>query len=63
MHLKEGVVDGSIVFTGSTNWSDGGETKQDNQLTVEISPAAASVATGRIGMIHTNMLNKAKESK
>jgi len=56
MHLKELVVDGTIVVTGSTNWSASGESQQDNQLTVEISPAAAAVATARIGAIHAHML-------
>jgi phosphatidylserine/phosphatidylglycerophosphate/cardiolipin synthase-like enzyme len=57
MHLKQGVIDGAIVFTGSTNWSDGGETKQDNQLDVEINPLKAAIATARIGAIHANMLS------
>ena len=60
MHLKEGVVDGTILFTGSTNWSTGGESLQDNQLTVEINPVAAAMATARIGAIHASMLQKQK---
>lgn len=59
MHLKEGVIDGTILFTGSTNWSTGGESLQDNQLTVEINPVAAGMATARIGAIHAHMLQKA----
>jgi phosphatidylserine/phosphatidylglycerophosphate/cardiolipin synthase-like enzyme len=61
MHLKEGVVDGSIFFSGSTNWSGGGEHLQDNQLTVEINPMVAALATARIGAIHAAMLAKAKK--
>jgi hypothetical protein len=62
MHLKEGVIDGVIHFSGSTNWSTGGESLQDNQLTVEINPVAAAMATARIGAIHASMLAKAKPS-
>ncbi len=60
MHLKEGVIDGVIIFTGSTNWSGGGEAAQDNQLDVEINPLKAVVAMARIGAIHANMLAKMK---
>jgi hypothetical protein len=60
MHLKEGVIDGVVHFSGSTNWSTGGESLQDNQLTVEINPVAAAMATARIGAIHASMLAKAK---
>ena len=59
MHLKVGVIDGTILFDGSTNWSGGGESKQDNQLTVSIDPIMAAMATTRISAIHTNMLQKA----
>ena len=62
MHMKELVIDGTVLVTGSTNWSDGGESKQDNQLTVEINPVAASMATARIGAIHANMLTKMKQA-
>ena len=60
MHMKEGVVDGVIHFSGSTNWSTGGESLQDNQLTVEINPVAAAMATARIGAIHAHMLAKVR---
>jgi phosphatidylserine/phosphatidylglycerophosphate/cardiolipin synthase-like enzyme len=33
MHLKLANIDGLDVVTGSTNWSTGGETAQENQLT------------------------------
>jgi phosphatidylserine/phosphatidylglycerophosphate/cardiolipin synthase-like enzyme len=62
MHLKHGVVDGTILFDGSTNWSNSGEALQDNQLTISIDPVAAGLATARIGAIHAHMLQKAAAS-
>ena len=58
MHMKELVVDGRIVVTGSTNWSTGGESKQDNQLTVIFDRAEAHAARTRIDAIHAHMLAK-----
>ena len=52
-HLKSGVVDGTVVFTGSTNWSASGEELQDNSLTVFISPAEAAQFSTRFTAIHT----------
>lgn len=59
MHLKTVVVDSCIVVHGSTNWSEGGETKQDNELQVLVDPSEAALVTTRISAIHTNMLSKA----
>jgi phosphatidylserine/phosphatidylglycerophosphate/cardiolipin synthase-like enzyme len=58
MHLKMMVIDGTVLVTGSTNWSAGGEHLQDNELTVAIHPARAAEARIRIGEIHAHMLTK-----
>ena len=61
MHLKMGVIDGLDIFTGSTNWSTGGESLQDNQLTVhrDNTGMVAFEARTRMDLIHTNMLTVA----
>ena len=58
MHLKTAVIDAAVTLHGSTNWSYGGESKQDNELIVRLDPAEAAVVTTRIAQIHTRMLAK-----
>lgn len=52
IHLKEFVIDGAIRASGSTNWSAGGEAKQDNELTVIMNAGVAAEATARIDAVH-----------
>lgn len=58
MHLKMLVAD-DVRVSGSTNWSDGGESKQDNELTVVADKIVADEAADRIAEIHAWMLTHA----
>lgn len=58
MHLKLIVIDGWLTIGGSTNWSTGAETKQDNEMTVIADPYIAAESRARIDAIHANMLAK-----
>jgi len=52
------VVDGLYLITGSTNWSQGGEQLQDNQLTLSRVPLAAAEARAIIDLDHDDMLKQ-----
>jgi phosphatidylserine/phosphatidylglycerophosphate/cardiolipin synthase-like enzyme len=60
MHMKLMVIDGTLVASGSTNWSDAAEHLQDNELTIALHPARAAEARLRISAIHRHMLDQAR---
>ena len=57
-HDKLMVIDGLYLITGSTNWSFGGETEQDNQLTLTRDPIACAEARAVIDLDHDVMLKQ-----
>jgi hypothetical protein len=57
-HDKLVVVDGLYLIAGSTNWSQGGEQLQDNQLTISRVPLAAAEARAIVDLDHDEMLKQ-----
>jgi len=57
-HLKMVIVDGIYTVKGSTNWSLGGEQKQDNELTVCNSAVVAAEARAVLDRNHDYMLKQ-----
>jgi hypothetical protein len=62
-HDKLLVVDGLYLVSGSTNWSFGGETEQDNQLTLTRDPIACAEARAVIDLDHDMMLKQMAEAR
>jgi hypothetical protein len=52
------IIDGVDVATGSTSWSAGCESRQDNQLTVIRDPLVWAEARSRIDIVHDTMLKQ-----
>ena len=57
-HLKMVIVDGIYTVKGSTNWSLGGEQKQDNELSVCNSAVVAAEARAVLDRNHDFMLKQ-----
>jgi hypothetical protein len=55
------IVDDVYTVTGSTNWSFGGETEQDNQLSLTRDPIACAEARAVIDLDHDVMLKQMAE--
>lgn len=58
-HQKIAVIDGILTVSGSTNWSAGGEEKQDNELEIHLDRAWAARYRARADAIHAHMLQRA----
>lgn len=58
IHRKMCIVDGLWRIAGSTNWSDSGETKQDNELTITSSVAVAAEARHVLDLSHSKALTQ-----
>jgi phosphatidylserine/phosphatidylglycerophosphate/cardiolipin synthase-like enzyme len=58
IHIKCLVVDNAVLVTGSTNWSAGGEDKQDNACVIISDAYVAGEASSRISAIHANILTQ-----
>jgi phosphatidylserine/phosphatidylglycerophosphate/cardiolipin synthase-like enzyme len=53
MHNKFAIIDDSVCVTGSYNWSDAAESKNDENLLVLVSPALAKAYKDRFEIIWT----------
>lgn len=57
-HLKMAVVDGLYTLSGSTNWSKGGESAQNNECSIHMDRAIAHEAITVLTLEHQQMLDQ-----
>lgn len=57
-HDKMVVIDGQITIAGSTNFSESGESKQNNEAVIVWDAVFAAEARARIDVIHDEMLKQ-----
>lgn len=62
-HLKICIVDGIYTVRGSTNWSIGGESKQDNEVTLHRDPVVAAETRTVLDINHDYMLKAMSQAK
>jgi phosphatidylserine/phosphatidylglycerophosphate/cardiolipin synthase-like enzyme len=63
MHRKMLILDGVVRVSGSTNWSESGESKQDNELTVVFDATVAAEARRILDLEHVKALTQMEKSK
>jgi hypothetical protein len=62
-HLKICIVDGIYTIRGSTNWSLGGESKQDNELTLSRNAVIAAETRAVLDLNHDFMLKQMADAR
>lgn len=58
LHAKMAIVDGLWVISGSTNWSESGETRQANEMTIVQDPLVAAEVRSVIDIQHDAVLQQ-----
>ena len=62
-HMKLIVIDGLLTIQGSTNLSESGESKQNNECTFILDPVFAAESRARIDKVHDEMLMQMAKAK
>lgn len=62
-HTKIIVIDGEITIDGSTNFSDSGESKQNNSCVITFDSVYAAESRSKVDMTHDEMLKQMQVKK